>query len=283
MNSSEKYRKNAEGFQRQNLVREVQAPQPGRSFRPQQPPQPVVPEPAPDRGRPDEPSAPAAQAPADEVIPPLPSSAPIPPPIESEMAPATAVDPVGEAIPPPAPAVDMSLYIGVDEAEARIDAAYREGVKTGREQAEEDYGSAVRALVNACTQINTLQETIIKNSSGELQELAIAIADRILRLSVREQDRTIVATIEEALQQAIRSEEFTVFVNPEDHDIVVARSPDIVAGISGLENIVIKTDSSVERGGARMESDNCTIDATIASQFELIREEIINRRGSGNV
>ncbi len=179
---------------------------------------------------------------------------------------------------PPQPEVDLSKYITISEAQHQVETAHKEGVKAGIKQAEEDYGSAVKALNNICTQLNTLQETIIKNSSAELLEFTLAITDRILRFSVANQDETVVATIEEALQRAIRSEEFTIYLHPDDIDIVQQKSADIIAEISGLDNILLKKDPAVGRGGARLESDNCTIDATIASQFETIRDEILKTR-----
>ncbi len=178
----------------------------------------------------------------------------------------------------PQPEVDLSQYMPISEAQSKIESARLEGIQAGISQAEEDYGSAIKALNNICTQLSTLQETIIKNSSGELLDFALAITDRILRFSVTDQDETIVATIEEALQRAIRSEEFTIYLHPEDIDIVQQKSADIIAGISGLDNILLKSDPAVGRGGARLESDNCTIDATLASQFETIRDEILRAR-----
>lgn len=172
--------------------------------------------------------------------------------------------------------VDLNEYVKISEAQTQIDVAYQEGFDAGIKQIENDYDSATKALYNACYQLNNLQETIIKNSSREMQEFALAIADRILRFSVTQQDKTIIATIEEALHQATRSEEFTIHLNPEDMNTVKEKSAEIVANISGLENIILKSDPTVERGGARMESENCTIDATITSQFEVIRNEIIN-------
>jgi flagellar assembly protein FliH len=179
---------------------------------------------------------------------------------------------------PPAPeSVDLSNYLHRADAEKQASKAYQRGLKAGLDKAEEDYGRAAKALLFACQQLDTLRATIIGNSSEELLEFSLAIADRILRLSVREQDHTIVATIEEALRRAVRSDEFTILLHPEDYDTLIAKSAEIVAGLSGLNNIVVRKDQGVERGGALIESDNCTVDATIASQFEMIREEVKNK------
>ncbi len=113
-----------------------------------------------------------------------------------------------------------------------------------KDKAEQDFGDATRALLSTCQQLDTVRETIISNSSEELQEFALSIAERILRISVREQDDTIIATIEEALQRAVKSDEFTVYIHPEDHDTVAEKSAEIIAGLTGLNKIVIKKDST---------------------------------------
>lgn len=178
--------------------------------------------------------------------------------------------------------IDVDNYLERTIAEQKIEEAYQKGIqvgtqagiKEGLDKAEQDFGDAVRALLSTCQQLDTIRETIIRNSSKELLEFSLKIAEKIVRSSVREQDNTIIATIEEALQRAIRSDEFAVYIHPEDHAIVSQKSSEIIAGLTGLNNIIIKKDLSVERGGAKIESDKCTIDATIASQFDVIREEI---------
>ncbi len=187
--------------------------------------------------------------------------------------------PPKEPEPPPPPPIDMSKYILIEEAEARASEQFAQGVEEGLAKAASDYGSAADVLSNICDQLDSLRETIINNSSSELQNFALAIAEKIIRTSVSELDQTIVKTVGEALQRAVKSDAFTIFVNPEDYEIINEKSSEIVAGINGLNNIIIKTDPTREKGGAKIESDNCIIDATIASQFELIREEISRTAG----
>jgi len=177
----------------------------------------------------------------------------------------------------PEPHVDLSRYVELEEAEKTAADAYRQGEQDGRELAEQDFGAATQALYLACQQLDTLRDTIIANSSKEVLDFTLAIAERILRLSVREQDHTIIATIDEALRRSVKSDEFIIHIHPDDYETVLRKSADIIAGISGLNNIVVRKDSTIERGGARIESDNCTIDATIASQFEEIREALQGR------
>ncbi len=170
---------------------------------------------------------------------------------------------------PPAPPpmeqpIDLSNYLELAIAKKKIEASYQKGLQAGTDKAKQDFLDATKALLRTCQQLDTVRETIISNSSEELQEFALSIAERILRISVREQDSTIIATIEEALQRAVKSDEFTFYINPEDYETVAINSAEIIAGLTGLNKIVIKKDSTIERGGTKIESDNCTIDATIS-------------------
>ena len=179
----------------------------------------------------------------------------------------------------PASHVDLSNYVSLEEAEQKAGEMYQQGIQQGIVKATEDFGSALKTLTTICKQLDTVRETIIGNSSEELTDFAILIAEKIIRISIKEQDQTIIATIQEALSRAVKSDEFTIFINPDDYQIISDKSADLIAGVSGLSNIVIKTDLSIERGGAKIESENCIIDATVASQFETIRDEIRKTKG----
>lgn len=172
------------------------------------------------------------------------------------------------AEPPPDPGVPA------EEVERLIEEARQQGIAEGRQQAEYEYGSATAAMQLICSQLDELREVILKNSIGELRELVIAIAERIIRHSVTEQNQTIVSTVNEAIGKAVKSDEFLVFVHPDDYEIIEKRSEEMLSGITSLSNMSIKTDPRVERGGCRIESDKCTVDATIASQIDIVREEL---------
>ena len=126
----------------------------------------------------------------------------------------------------------------------------------------------------ACEQIGTLRETILNNSMAEMQNLVLIIAEKIIRHSVTEQDRTIVDTVEEAIHQAVKSDEFLIQVNPDDLAVIKAKSKEFIGSLSGLENIVIQANSSIERGGCTIDSSTSTVDATIAGQLKIIEDKI---------
>jgi len=105
--------------------------------------------------------------------------------------------------------------------------------------------------------------------------MVMAIAEKVIRHSLSsEQNQTILATIEDAIRFAVKSEEFEIRVNPRDLEIIKDKKQEIINEISGLNNITLKADNSIERGGCRLESANCTVDATIGSQLQVIQEAL---------
>ncbi len=154
---------------------------------------------------------------------------------------------------------------------------YDQGLQDGIKQMEADYGAALKALLSSCEQLNTLRDTILRNSIDEMKELVIVLAEKIIRESLASQKETVLRNVEEAIKLAVRSDEFKVFLNPDDIKTIEAHSEELVHSVSGLENIILQPDTSIEPGGCLIESSNCTVDATIASQFELLQQAVIKK------
>ncbi len=165
----------------------------------------------------------------------------------------------------PSPAIDLELL---------HKKAFAEGVLIGRSQADEDFGTSIKTLSAACEQLNHLHETILLNNTKEMHSLVLQIAEKIIRHSLEEQSDTILATIKDAIHLAVKSDEFQIRVNPQDLAILKKKKKEIIDEISSLENIIIKADSTVDRGGCLLESVNCTVDATITSQLQAIKETL---------
>lgn len=174
--------------------------------------------------------------------------------------------------PPPSPGIP------VEEVQQLLAEAHETGIKEGLQQAEQDFGAATQSLLLICQQLDTIRETILRNSSSEMQNLVLAIAEKIIRKSVQEQSDTILLTVEDAIHKAVKSDELYIYVNPEDFEVVEQKSTRLMQGLSGLSNLAVKKDSNIERGGCRVESDNCTVDATILSQLEIISDQIKQQR-----
>lgn len=177
-------------------------------------------------------------------------------------------------LPPEAEEIRKNVPVPAIDPEMIHKKAFSEGVLEGRRQADKDYGTSAMTLQAACEQLAHLHETILQNNTREIHALVMQIAEKIIRHSIEEQSDTILATIKDAIHLAVKSDEFQIRVNPNDLAILKDKKKEILEEISSLDNIVLKADSTVERGGCLLESVSCTVDATISSQLQVIEEAL---------
>ena len=167
--------------------------------------------------------------------------------------------------PPDTPPIDIN---------AIAEEHYNMGFQAGIEQAQNEYGASIQTLLAICEQLSTLRETILQNSAGEIRKMVLLIAEKIIRHSVGTQQQTVLATVNEALNKALQADDFVIFINPEDLEVVSSHSADFIASVNGLKNIVIKPDATIDQGGCFLESSTCTVDATIVNQLQVIAETL---------
>ena len=160
------------------------------------------------------------------------------------------------------------------DIDAIADEYFNKGIQEGINRVQEDYESSIKTLQAICEELNSIRETILHNSSEEMRNLVLIIAEKIIRKSLSEQQQTILNTVNEALQKAIRTDEFVISVHPDDLETISSHSSDFIKSVNGLEKIIVKSDSGIEQGGCFIESNNCTIDATISSQLKIISKSL---------
>lgn len=160
------------------------------------------------------------------------------------------------------------------DIEAIAEEYFNKGIQEGIDRVQEDYASSIKTLNSICEELNSIRETILHNSAEEMRNLVLIIAEKIIRKSLSEQQQTILDTVNEALQKAIRTDEFVISVHPDDLETISSHSSDFIKSVNGLEKIIVKPDSAIEQGGCFIESSNCTIDATVTNQLKIISDSL---------
>ena len=149
---------------------------------------------------------------------------------------------------------------------------YNQGMADLAAQHRMQLEQAVAALGEACQKIDRMNAIKLQQSRGDLVNLIILLCEKILAEELRTPRNVIAATLQAALEQAIKSDEYYVTLHPDDLAVAEAKAPELITNIRGLERIVFKTDDTVTRGGCRLESAVCTVEATIETQLASLRE-----------
>jgi len=196
-----------------------------------------------------------------------PAAAEAPPPshesIPHEVQPEPMETPAPQDEPETAPAIDL---------EALRMEAYNQGMADLAAQLQMEVQQTVAAFAEGCRKIDNQRKTMLQQSQGDLINLIILLSKKILGQELATPRNIIAATLQSAMEQAIESEEYYVTLHPEDLGFAEAKVPELITSIRGLERIVFKTDNTMARGGCLLESAVCTVDASIETQLDSMKD-----------
>jgi flagellar assembly protein FliH len=239
--------------------------------RPEPPPWSVPKDPAPAS----EPEGPAPVP--DEEAPARPEEA-VPPAPEPQAEPGPALQEAAEQ-PAPAPEPDPEV-LEQARAAARTEGfeeAYARGLEEGRKQAEADKHSALeeasRNLARSIAALESTQQQLVDAAEQALAELALAIAERLVRQQINAAPALLLKVIDDALRTAPQAGTIRLALHPVDLSVAEpelrARGTERGAKDRRLELV---PNPALERGDLVVTTELGTIDGRIRSQIERIRQ-----------
>ena len=164
-----------------------------------------------------------------------------------------------------------------------IDAIRAEAYALGKKEAEQgnleseqalraQLKQAVEAFTHACGEVDNLHQDLLEQSRGDMINLVIALSKKIIGHELSTGRDVIVSTLRNAIALAMKYNEYDIWLNPEDLTVVEKLVPELISSVQQLKHITLKTDPEITRGGCRLDSDICTVDATIEAQLETARD-----------
>ena len=157
------------------------------------------------------------------------------------------------------------------------DEGYREGYAQGTAKAMDDAQrdrEAVAARLEKEVQAflekaDMAREEVIRQSQDELLDLCIAVAEKVVRVSLKSSSEVIVRMIQTATERLKRQEWVHIYISGCDTRSVAQISPALGALSQHVKIIPIKDD---EGGTCIVETPEEIIDASVSTQMTNIRD-----------
>lgn len=173
-------------------------------------------------------------------------------------------------------------------AAARLEAAAleEEALQRARAQARCEFDSAVAAeverrmqtLTPAVQQIVAVLETARAECLSRWEEagfdVALAIAERVIRREVERAPQITLALVRESLELAAGSTEVKLFMHPDDLATLSPALDRLMGELGSLGRCEIVSLASISRGGCRVETRCGSIDQQFETQLARIAEEL---------
>lgn len=198
-------------------------------------------------------------------------------PLSDRGAPSPEADRVLRSEPEKSPEIDKPIIEEPpDQLPPDIDAIRREAYEQGKLDTEQAVQTGLQnvidAFARACTEVDNLHKNLTEQSRGDMINLVIALSKKIIGMELTTGRDIIVKTLQNAIELAVKHNEYDIWLNPEDLSVVEKMVPELISSVQQLEHITLKADPQITRGGCKLDSSVCTVDATIEAQLETAKE-----------
>ena len=166
------------------------------------------------------------------------------------------------------------------ETEAYI-RGFNKGEKAGFEAAGDKIASFQTMLTGAIEELTRIQKQIRHDTEKEVVELALAVAERIVRQELKSNRASIVNVVQEALQKVEHQQAVVLKMNPADMQFLDPSQLPFTdtAGQSTNIRIRIEADETITRGGCFIETESGDVDARIETQIDIIKAAFLEKLG----
>lgn len=158
---------------------------------------------------------------------------------------------------------------------------YAQGREEGRETARREYEeekdaelSSFRAeLEEVLCSAGRAKEMALKKYMGELKDCVIAVAEKVVHISLKSGGEVIGRMIVSATEKLKKKEWVKIYLNKEDYDLMLEADVDVIKELSRLsDNIKFVVMEQEDSGNCIIEMPDEIIDASVNTQMDNIRD-----------
>lgn len=146
----------------------------------------------------------------------------------------------------------------------------RKGIETGRGELD----VLGRNLQDITVELNNRREEILQRAEPRVVDLVLAIAHKVVYTEIAENRDLIQELVREAIRRLKTKEQIIVRINPDDLKSLKEYKNDLLMIFSEIEDLDIREDRNVTRGGCMVETEASQVDARIETRFGAVEREI---------
>ena len=158
-----------------------------------------------------------------------------------------------------------------DSREKGHKAGYEEGWASGSSEVERLVGR-IHVILE---KINDKRQEIIEGTEVQIVQMVLQISKKVVKVISENQRNVVINNVLQALRKLKTRGDVVVRVNLEDLKVTTEHVKEFLSLVENVKSITVMEDTSVDQGGAVIETDFGEIDAKISSQFNEIEEKIL--------
>lgn len=160
--------------------------------------------------------------------------------------------------------------------EQSYEEGYNEGYADGLKMANEEFSTSIKVAAGIIMHLKNPLKEMDQDVKKALAELAVLIAQQVIRREVNYRPDEIIPVIEEAVRiLSVGIETVHIYLNPNDAEHV-RKCVNESKGESGQQNQwhIIESED-IERGGCRVCTESSSVDSTIENKIGQIADSFL--------
>lgn len=145
-----------------------------------------------------------------------------------------------------------------------------DGLRAG-EKKMQNLAEALSAIIDS---LSGLRGELVKQYETELLDLILAVCRKIIYCEVSLDSRVIRETVRHILTDAPAGQPITLRLNPKDMEAVEELISSAEVSATDMNRVTLKSDTSVSRGGCRMETPHGDMDAVIETRIKHVYDAL---------
>ena len=154
------------------------------------------------------------------------------------------------------------------------DKGFAAGEKDGIRAGEKKMQDLARALSTVIDSVSGLRQELVKQYETELLDLVLAVCRKIIYCEVSLDSRVIRETVRHLLADAPAGQPITLRLNPKDMETVEDLMTNAEVSATDMNRVTLKSDTSVSRGGCRLETPHGDMDAVIETRINRVYDAL---------
>lgn len=171
---------------------------------------------------------------------------------------------------------EVILREAYEQAESIREEARAEGYEAGRQAGFEEGRTIAEALIQEALavkrQIHEQKERTARQIEVDMVQLILDTVERILGKHIQEDYDLILGIVRMAMDKLTYTESLALRVAMEDYDMAMSMKDQILALAENVDDINIKSDKSLRPGSCIIDAAAGSIDSSVWTQFEQIKE-----------
>jgi len=158
--------------------------------------------------------------------------------------------------------------------EAAIQKAYKDGYQKGISDTERKVGEQSQEIFSAVNQLIESKNQLMKDNTKAALHLALTIAKKVIQSEIATNEETLMNVVYEAIEKISSADKVIIRANRADISKIRDNIPLIKSKLSGVDNVLVQEDFSIESGGIILETDMGFVDATLKMKLIYVEKAL---------